>query len=243
MFDLLIRGGEVIDGARSRRSKADVGVRGDRIAAVGELSEADARRVIDAAGKVVAPGFIDVHNHSDGWLLRTPHLTPKTLQGFTTEILAADGISYAPVDEHTATDWLFYLRSLDGLRLEDYRGWRTLREYLDCIAGRNVQNAAAHVPYANVRALSCGFGPAAPDDFQMRQIQSEIRRAMDEGAVGLSTGLDYIVQFRATTDELIAACRPVAEAGGLYATHMRYKIGLLPALEEAFEIGRRSGVR
>ena len=86
--------------------------------------------MIDATGLVVAPGFIDTHNHSDGWLLKIPHLVSKTSQGFTTEVLASDGISYAPVEPGQAGEWLHYLRSLDGLQLADYRGWRSIADYM-----------------------------------------------------------------------------------------------------------------
>src|ERR1700760_870979 len=95
-FDLLIRGGTVIDGSGKPRVRADVAVRGDRIAAVGILPGGSAKATIDAVGLIIAPGFIDVHNHSDGWLLKTPNFASKTLQGFTTEVLMSDGISYAP---------------------------------------------------------------------------------------------------------------------------------------------------
>ncbi|TXT30035.1 MAG: N-acyl-D-amino-acid deacylase [Planctomycetota bacterium] len=243
MFDVLIRQATIIDGTRAPRFTADIGIKGDRIDSIGDLSAAEARQTIDAAGLVAAPGFIDVHTHADGWLLKSPHLLPKTLQGFTTEVLMADGISYAPVTPQTWRDWIFYLRALDGMSLDEYSGWSSIAEFLDRIAGRNVQNVIAQVPYANVRSAVCGWGRQRPDDFQMRSIIRGIRKAMDEGAVGLSTGLDYIVQCFATTDELVAACQPVAEQGGLYVTHMRYKLGLLPALREAVEIARRSGAK
>ena len=243
MFDVLIRQATVIDGTRAPRFTADIGIIGDRIDSIGNLSSAEARQTIDATGLVTAPGFIDVHTHADGWLLKSPHLLPKTLQGFTTEVLMADGISYAPVTSQTWRDWIFYLRALNGMSLDEYSGWSSISEFLDRIAGRNVQNVIAQVPYANVRSAVCGWGRQRPDDFQMRSIIRDIRKAMDEGAVGLSTGLDYIVQCFATTDELVAACQPVAEHGGLYVTHMRYKLGLLPALREAVEIARRSGAK
>jgi N-acyl-D-amino-acid deacylase len=244
VFDLLLTGGAVIDGTGQPRCAADVAVAGDRIAAVGRLAGAAAGRTIDCTGRIVAPGLIDVHNHSDGWMLQGLHQTWKTSQGFTIEVLMADGISYAPVSEHNWRQWLHYLRSLDGLTLADYRGWRSLDEFMSLLDGRSVQNAAFHVPYANVRTLACGFGRTLPpDDFQMRQIRGEITRGMEAGAVGLSTGLDYIGQHHATTDELVAACSAVEPFGGLYVTHVRYKAGLLPALREAIEIGRRSGVK
>ncbi|MDP6446784.1 MAG: D-aminoacylase, partial [Pirellulaceae bacterium] len=113
MFDLLIRNATIIDGTRATRFRGDIGVVQDRIAAIGDLAAADAEQVLDTRGKIAAPGFIDVHNHSDGWLLNTPNLLCKTTQGITTEVLMSDGISYAPVDEHTWRDWFFYLRALN----------------------------------------------------------------------------------------------------------------------------------
>ncbi len=243
MFDVVIQNGTIIDGVKSPRYRGDLGIQGDSIAAIGDLREAGARERIDAVGKIVAPGFVDVHTHADGWLLKTPHLTSKTMQGFTTEVLMSDGISYAPVNAHTAREWLFYLRALDGLRIDEYQGWQSLAEFMTAIAGHNVQNAIAQIPYANVRTLACGFSRQAVDDFQMQQIRAEIRKGMQQGAVGLSTGLDYIAQCFSTTNELVDACSVLAEFDGLYATHVRYKTGRLRALREAVEIGRRAGVR
>lgn len=244
MYDIIFSGGTVIDGTGAARVTADLAVAGDRIAAVGRLAGAEARQTIDCRGRIVAPGFIDLHNHSDGWMLVQPHQTWKTTQGFTTEVLMADGISYAPVEEHNWRQWLYYLRSLNGLTLADYRGWQSLADYMALIDRHNVQNAATHVPYANVRTLACGFDRVTPaDDVQMRESKARIRRGMEEGAVGLSTGLDYINQCHATTDEIAAACSAIRPYGGLYVTHIRYKIGLLPALREAVEIGRGAGVK
>ncbi|HEY2252842.1 MAG TPA: amidohydrolase family protein, partial [Planctomycetaceae bacterium] len=242
MFDILIQRGTIIDGTRGPRQVGDVGINHERITAVGDLSAQGGRIVINAAGRVVAPGFVDLHNHSDGWLLKTPHLTAKTMQGFTSEVLMADGISYAPVRPHNAAEWIFYLRSLNALRQDEYRGWESLADYLNCLDRTNVQNAAVHIPYANVRVNACGWSRQKPDDYQMREILKAIRQGMDEGAVGLSTGMDYIAQCFAGTDELAEACTAMAPRGGLYVTHMRYKKGIMPALREAVEIGRRAGV-
>jgi N-acyl-D-amino-acid deacylase len=242
MLDWIVRGGTVIDGTGSAGYLADVGVQGDRIAAVGQLQDQKARRVLDARGLVVAPGFVDLHTHSDGYLLQMENFAAKTTQGFTTEVLMLDGISYAPVDGTTACQWLFYLRALDGLRMDQYDGWLTLADYMQRLDRRTAQNSLALVPYANVRAMACGFGRGRVDDFQRLVITEEIQRGMDAGAAGLSTGLDYIVQCHADTDELIHASRAMADRQGLYITHVRYKRGLLPALQEAFEIGRRAGV-
>ena len=243
VFDLLIRNGTVIDGTGKNRKLADVAIICDRIADVGQIGDVPARRVIDATGLVVAPGFIDVHNHSDGWLIREPNFKPKTTQGFTTEVLMADGIGYAPVNEHTAAEWIFYLRALDGLRMQDYSGWRTFDEFMSQLSGRTAQNACSHLPYANLRSLAKGWGSGRIDDFQMREIQKQIQIGMEAGAVGVSTGLDYIVQCFSTTDELVEALTAMAAYDGLYVTHIRYKKGLMNGLREAVEIARRAGVK
>jgi len=154
----------------------------------------------------------------------------------------ADGISYAPVRQHNAAEWIFYLRSLNALRQDEYRGWESLADYLGQLDRANVQNTATHVPYANVRVNACGWGRQVPDDCQMREIVAAIRQGMDEGAAGLSTGLDYIAQCFSTTDELAEACAALVPRHGLYVTHIRYKKGILPALREAVEIGRRAKV-
>jgi N-acyl-D-amino-acid deacylase len=243
MYDLILHGGTVIDGTGSDRFVADVGITADRITSIGNLADAQATRRIDVAGRVVAPGFIDVHNHSDGWLLKRPHFLPKTSQGFTTEILMLDGISYAPVRPDTVRQWLFYLRGLNALRLEEYRGWESIGEFLAEFDRATAQNVAGHVPYANVRSLACGFGKQWVDDLQMRMICAEVHKGMQDGAVGISTGLDYIVQCYTTTDELVEACKVIAEYDGVYTTHVRYKKGILDGIREAVEIGKRSGCR
>lgn len=242
MFDVVIRGGEIVDGARSPRFRADIGITGERIAAIGNFGDDAAPTVLDARGRIVAPGFIDVHNHSDGWLLKEPVFAPKLRQGFTTEVLLSDGIGYAPVDAVTAPQWLFYLRCLNALRMDEYRGWESLAEYHRRLDRNTASNTLVQVPYANVRTMMCGFGRAAIDDLQRKLIQAEIRRGMDDGATGLSTGLDYLTQCFSTTDELVEAAQVLKDYAGVYVTHIRYKAGLLAGVREALEIGRRAEV-
>ncbi len=242
MFELLIHGGTLIDGTGAPSRTADVAINGQRIVAVGKLADQAAQRTIDARGLVVAPGFIDVHNHSDGWLIKTANLLPKTSQGFTTEILASDGISYAPVTEHNWRDWFVYLRSLNALEQSDYRGWHSMAAYMALLDGRTAQNAAMLIPYANLRVLAAGWRRGPLDDLQKKIIRREVERAMEAGAVGMSTGLDYIAQCFSTTDELVDACRAMAPWSAPYVSHVRYKLGTLAGVQEAVEIGCRAGV-
>ncbi|QDU95138.1 N-acyl-D-amino-acid deacylase family protein [Lignipirellula cremea] len=245
-FETLLRDVWVIDGGGGPRYRADIGLQGDRIAAIGDLSEAVGQEEIQGGGRVVCPGLIDPHNHSEGWLLRWGHLPFKTRQGFTTEVLMSDGISYAPVTPATAPHWMHYLRPLNGLLPGDYRGWRSVDDYLQQFnlrENRIAQNVIAQVPYANVRTAVKGWSGAAPTGDEMREIQAMISRAMEQGAVGLSTGLDYVAECFASTEELIAACQALRPFNGLYVTHIRYRLGTAAGIDEAVEIAQRAGVR
>lgn len=242
MFDLVLRGGTILDGSGAPGTTGDVAIAGDRIAAIGNLPDAAARQTLDVAGLVVAPGFIDVHNHSEGWLLRQPAFAPKLCQGFTSEILMSDGISYAPLTPELAPDWFHYLRALNGLTLADYRGWQTLGDYLARLDRRTAQNAAVLIPYANVRVLAGGWGRQPLGAEKMRQVQRHVEQGLTDGAVGFSTGLDYISQCFADTDELVEALRPLSGGGRPYVTHVRYKLGVVDGVKEAVEIGRRARV-
>ena len=205
-YDIILRGGSIVDGTGSPAIQADVAINHNRIAEIGNLADAPATSEIDVSGLVVAPGFIDTHNHSDGWVTQTSGQECKIAQGITTELLMSDGISYAPVNDDTWREWIYYLHSLDGLNMHQYGGWHSLQEYMEFAAGRSHQNIITQVPYANVRSLACGWSRNRVDDVQMRAIQREIRVGMEQGATGVSTGLDYVLQCFSDTDELAEAC-------------------------------------
>lgn len=243
MPNTLVKGGLVVDGTGSKPRRDDVRMAGDRIAAVGRLSALPGETVVDADGHWVTPGFIDVHTHMDGWLIKTPLIESKLRQGFTTEVIMSDGISYAPVSRPNAGEWIYYLKGLNALQQEDYANWETIADYMSLLDGRNAQNALAQIPYANVRVLACGWGRAGPDDYQALEIRDRIAQAMEDGACGLSTGLDYVAQCWADTGELVRAAEAIADFSGIYATHVRYKQGTLAGMQEAVRIGKQSGAK
>ncbi|MAN24899.1 MAG: N-acyl-D-amino-acid deacylase [Gemmatimonadetes bacterium] len=242
VYDYIIDNGTIVDGNLTPKYRADLGIKGSKITDIGDLKTSQTKHRIDAKGLTLAPGFIDVHNHSDGWLRKTPNFLPKTSQGFTTEVLMADGISYAPVDNTTWRHWMYYMRALNGLQQNDYDGWESIEDYMNGLDGTTCQNTITHFPYAHARTMAMGWIRSVPDDVQMEEIQTSIIRGMEEGAVGVSTGLDYISECFAQTDEIIEACKVISPYNGLYVTHIRYKKGTLSGIKEAVEIGKRSNV-
>ena len=186
-FDLIIKNGTVIDGTGRKRFAADVAIKDDKMAGIGSFEAGQGATVIDARGKI-CPGFIDVHTHTDGWYLKKPNFFSKTGQGFTTEVIMADGISYAPVNAHTVHEWIYYLRGLNGLQFEDYTGWESISDYMALLDGRTAQNTIPHIPYANVRS-ACGFGRQGPDDVQMNHIIAELKKGWMPGQWGYQPGL------------------------------------------------------
>jgi N-acyl-D-amino-acid deacylase len=242
MLDLILQNGDIIDGRNQPRYRADIGIKADRIVEIGDLSRTESEERIDIIGQCAAPGFIDVHAHSDGWLRLESNFFPKTHQGFTTEILMVDGISYAPVTKDTVDQWVYYLRALNGLRMEDYHVPNSLVEYMMRLDQKTAQNTATHIPYANIRSIVHGFHDGQLDKPQTLAMQNLIAEGMQQGAVGLSTGLDYIAQCYSQTQELINACRAIQPFQGIYVSHVRYKSGLIEAVKEAVEIGKEARV-
>ena len=244
MLDLLIAGGRVIDGAGNPWFRADVGVRDGRIAAVGRLRGHAAARTIDATDLVVCPGFVDMHTHSDLQLLANPPHEAKVHQGVTLDVLGQDGLSYAPV---TSDEVLAQLRRQLAGWNDDPPGfdwsWRTVGEYLDRLDGGIAINAAYLVPHGTVRMCAMGLDDRAPTAEELARMKTLVAEGLDEGAVGLSSGLTYAPGMYADDDELVALCEVVAERGGYYTPHHRnYGLHALRAYADCFEIARRAGV-
>jgi N-acyl-D-amino-acid deacylase len=232
-FDLIIRGGTVVDGTAAQGRPADIGILGDRILAIGDLSGvdgADALDVIDAGGRVVAPGFIDPHGHSDGSLFVDGALASHLRQGFTTQLSGNCGETVAPITDVG--------REVVELSLRPnalIARWRSFAEYLDAVEAEPLGiNVAFLVGHGTVRASVLGSEPREPDDLERHAMVREVDAAMDAGAFGLSSGLIYAPGMYAAIDELATLATSTAKRGGLYATHMRNEADeLFDALDEA----------
>ena len=241
-FDVVIRGGTVLDGTGRPGFPADVGVQGDRIVVVrgpGELDSAPAATIIDAAGRLVTPGFVDIHTHSDRSILLNPCMESKVRQGVTTEVAGNCGSGVAPARgqalENGAKE-----RARDG-----YPGaWPTMGEYFRAIEAQGIAgNYATWVGHGTLRASIVGYEMRPPTAGELEAMRGLVREAMEAGAFGLSTGLIYVPSGYADTDEIVALAEIVREYGGLYASHIRGEGStLLDAVGEAMEIGRRGGV-
>jgi len=244
MFDLLIRGGIVVDGTGTTPQRADVGVRGDRIEEVGDLGGADAGRVIEAEGLTVAPGFVDTHAHSDTSLLLDPQEAHALRQGVTTQIITQDGMGFAPLGAKEYAEFAGYLAGILGEPpLEfDMSSIAKMRGHYEGKA----TNVAVLVPHGALRLAMAGFQDVPLRDGLLERARAIVAQGMAEGAHGLSTGLSYYPQSFSDTDELAALCEVVREHGGVYVTHVRnHNDDRAPGgsgIGEAMEIGRRTGV-
>jgi dihydroorotase/N-acyl-D-amino-acid deacylase len=239
-FDIIIAGGRVVDGTGAPWVRADVGIIGDRIAAIGDLHAADARQRIDASNLVVSPGFIDMLGQSEFNVLVDGRAASKILQGVTTEI-TGEGSAIAPINEQmVAEDWAgqasHYHVTVD---------WRSLAEYFTRLETRSrpAINLGTFVGAGGVRAYVMGKGerPATADD--LAAMKRLVAQAMEQGALGLSSSLQYVPDRFATTDELVELARVAASYGGIYITHQRSESGkIFESLDEVFAIAERAKI-
>ena len=242
-YDLLIEHGTIVDGSGGRPFAAAVGIRGDRIELVhGETEAVPADARIDATRLTVAPGFIDLHSHSGLMAFTDPLLEPKVRQGVTTEVIGVDGLSYAPFSDPADLEALVHMNAgLDG-RPEIAYDWSTVESYLDRLGGvRPSVNLAYLVGNTALRIGAVGWGDGRASRAQLADMRAMLREAMEDGAIGLSSGLDYPPGSYADTDELAQLTNEAARYGGFYHTHVRYPLGdrFLDPYREAIEIGRR----
>jgi N-acyl-D-amino-acid deacylase len=237
-FDLVITNGHIIDGTGSPWYSGDVGIRGGKIAAIGNLSAVPRTRTIDVHGKVVAPGFIDMLGQSELTILVNPSLPSKIFQGITTEI-TGEGGSIAPLNDTIIS---FNRRSFEQYHVTP--DWRTFQQYFARLEKQGMGiNLASFVGATQVRRMVLGDDDKQPTPAQLDQMRELVRQAMREGAVGVSTSLEYAPAPYAKTDELIALASEASKLGGIYATHMRDESnGVLTALDEALRIGREAHI-
>ncbi|WAZ23802.1 D-aminoacylase [Streptomyces cinnabarinus] len=248
MLDLVIRDAEVVDGSGADSYRADVVVDDGRIVAIVREAAAagcqrpTAMRELDAEGLVLAPGFIDMHAHSDLALLRDPDHSAKAAQGVTLEVIGQDGLSYAPVDDRTLAEVRRAITGWNGSGDDIDFDWRSVGEYLDRLDRGIAVNAAYLIPQGTVRALAVGWEDreATPEELdRMRQLVAE---GLEQGAVGLSSGLTYTPGMYAKDAELTELCRVVASYGGYYCPHHRsYGAGALEAYAEMVALTRDAG--
>ncbi|MCE2737050.1 MAG: D-aminoacylase [Rhodobacter sp.] len=240
----LFAGGKVFDGLGNDPICGDVLVIGDRIAGIFRgTHRPSADRTVDITGLAIAPGFIDMHTHSDLQVLVNPDHTSKLTQGVTTEVLGQDGLSYAPVDDVTLAELRSQLKGWNDDPPGFDWNWRSVAEYLQRLDGNTAVNCAYLVPHGNLRLLVMGNAPRLATPDELAQMKALLHQALLEGGVGLSTGLTYVPAMYSDTDELVELCKVVASHGGFYCPHHRnYGADALGGYAECFEIARRSGV-
>ncbi|MFJ4830315.1 amidohydrolase family protein [Streptomyces sp. NPDC088747] len=252
-MDLVIRDADVVDGTGDPSYRADVGIENGVIttvvregAAAGCLRPV-ARRVLDAEGLVLSPGFIDMHAHSDLALLRDPDHSAKAAQGVTLEVIGQDGLSYAPVDDRTLAEVRRSITGWNGDGADIDFDWRSVGEYLDRLDhgfdGQGIAvNAAYLIPQGTVRMLAVGWEDRPATPRELDRMRDLVATGMREGAVGMSSGLTYTPGMYAKDAELTELCRVVAEHGGYYCPHHRsYGAGALRAYEEMVALTREAG--
>ena len=241
MLDILVQNGQVVDGTGAPRYRADVGIQSGRIVEMGTLDGAEAATVIDAAGCVVAPGFVDMHSHADFTLPVWPTADSMVRQGITTTVFGQCGLSPAPLLEGTRAQMVEMMDRKEAPLPWDE--WSTLGGYLDYLRhiGTSI-NVVPLVGQGTVRAAVMGYAAGPASEEQIAQMQQLVIGAMQEGAIGISTGLIYPPGSYAAVDELIAVTRPVGERDGYYFSHIRGESDtLLDAVSEAIRIGRETG--
>jgi N-acyl-D-amino-acid deacylase len=240
-YDLVIRNGTVIDGTGAPRCAADVAIDDGRIARIGGLGEARGESEIDASGKIVAPGFIDAHTHDDRLLLSGPDMAPKVSQGVTTVVAGNCGISLAPAPAGMTKPITPPLDLLD--EEGTWFRFRNFAAYVEELERRPAAtNCALLVGHTTLRLVVMDNIERAASAMEVARMRELAHEALAAGAIGVSTGLYYEPAAAAPTEEVIEVCRPLAEFGGLYCTHMRNEAEhVLESLEESFRIGREVG--
>ncbi len=246
MYDILIKNGLVVDGTGKKAFPADVAITKDKIVSIGDLKQETAKKIIYAAGKAVSPGFIDFHTHSDYTILFDQRCCSRIRAGITTSVIGNCGIGVAPIADAHKEELIHYLstRIVGSIHAPLFLNWNTFSEYFAYIEkDPPATNIASYLAQGPIRINQMGFrsGPAAPEELEA--MKKEVVQAMEEGAIGLSTGLVYMPGAYTEKEELAELCKAMAPYGGYYCTHMRDEgDGLLEAIDEAIYIAKTGGV-
>jgi N-acyl-D-amino-acid deacylase len=242
MYEWVLKHGVIIDGTGNPLYYGDIGIRDGFIEKIGIIEE-EKSKTIDLKGFVVSPGFIDTHSHSDLYLIHEPSSLPKIMQGITTEIIGQDGLGEAPIRSENVAEWRRYLAGLNGDPPIDW-SWRSFDEYLKTLeASRPSVNVASLVGHGNLRLHVMGMEDRKPTNIEMKEMKILLHQSLEEGAVGLSTGLIYAPCIFAHIDELIELCQVVADHNRVFVVHMRDEgDGLLESIQEVLDIAKVTGV-
>ena len=242
-FDSIIRGGTIADGTGARAPfAADVGIVGDRIAAVGDLSASQASLTVDASGRIVSPGFIDVHVHSELSLLGGRDQMATIHEGVTTHLLAPDGFGWAGISLQRSREFWEYARFAYG-DLDPALDWPSPEAYLSLFPGNTPANVCPQVPHCAVRLAAMGWEARPADAAELAAMEQSTRDWMEAGAAALNLGLDYQPSANADLQELVALCKVTASYGGIYAAHLRYQdYGRPDAWDETIELAAAAGI-
>ncbi|MFS0557372.1 N-acyl-D-amino-acid deacylase family protein [Brevibacillus sp. 179-C9.3 HS] len=242
-FDIVIRNGMVCDGTGNPWTRQDIGIENGRITHMARCIPSGGTTEIDATGMVVAPGFIDAHVHSDLWCARPDIHHIRVLQGITTELVGQDGVSVAPVTSETKPLWMKQLKRING-DIGDWP-WESIDEYLAFLEQAKLTGHIAYlVPHGNIRSMVMGFAGREATQKEIAAMQELVELGMQQGAVGVSSGIQYPPCVYANKEELVGICKGAAKYDGCFVVHIRNESNYsLEALDEVIDAARRSGVR
>ncbi|HBF7899744.1 D-aminoacylase [Clostridioides difficile] len=246
MFDVKIVNGIIVDGTGNSRYKSDVGIVGDKIMAIGDLSQKEAKETIDATGKFVSPGFIDFHTHSDLSLVYDKYTRSRIHTGVTTDVIANCGIGVAPIREEKKQELIDYLgtRIIGTIPTKLELHWNTMQEYFDYLTENSpAVNVVAYVAQGPVRINEMGFSKEPATLEQLKNMKLEVRKAMEAGCVALSSGLVYLPGAYTKKEEMAELCKELIPYNGYYISHIRDEGDEeMEALDEAIYIAKTAGV-
>jgi len=235
----------IIDGSGKEKYTGSLAIKDNLILSVGTVPDLEYDTIIDIKGKVLSPGFIDTHSHSDLMVFEDPKILPKIMQGITTEVLGQDGVSMAPLPKKYIDIWRRNISGMDGYSDSVNYDYETTKGYLNLLeSAKPSSNLSYLVPHGNIRMEVMGLENRPATKNELEKMKDIVRREMKGGAIGMSTGLIYIPCAYAQTEELIELCKAVAEFDGIFVTHQRSESdNIVASMKEIFEVGRASGVK